>query len=150
MLAPGSSSTIHRTVLKRPAIATLHVDGTRVTNATDVARQFAAELRVLYAIAASGTHPNIVGFVGAIDSIGIVLEWIDGQTLFERITLGRATEDRLALSAMLANATPGGSVSTFRTARAVVSEQELILTPQTSLKVRLTGLPIEQTAPSFR
>ncbi|KAG8736346.1 hypothetical protein FRC10_009407 [Ceratobasidium sp. 414] len=127
MLAPGSSSTIHRTVLKRPAIATLHVDGTRVTNAADVARQFAAELRVLRTVAAAGTHPNIVGFVGSIDGLGIVLEWIDGQTLFERITLGRAAEDRLALSAMLANATPGGSVSTFRTARAVVSEQERLV-----------------------
>ncbi|KAH7320444.1 kinase-like domain-containing protein, partial [Rhizoctonia solani] len=96
-LAPGSSSTIHKTVLKRPAIATLHVDGTRVTNAADVARQFAAELRVLRTVAAAGAHPNIVGFVGAIDGLGIVLEWIDGSTLFERITLGRAAEDRLAL-----------------------------------------------------
>ncbi|KAG8775992.1 hypothetical protein FRC12_001136, partial [Ceratobasidium sp. 428] len=127
LLAPGSSSTIHRTVLKRPAISTLHVDGTRVTNAADVARQFAAELRVLRTVAAAGTHPNIVGFVGAIDGLGIVLEWIDGQTLFERITLGRAAEDRLALSAMLASAAPGGSVSTFRTARAVVSEQERLV-----------------------
>ncbi|KAJ1301927.1 hypothetical protein OPQ81_000766 [Rhizoctonia solani] len=126
-LAPGSSSTIHKTVLKRPAIATLHVDGTRVTNAADVARQFAAELRVLRTVAAAGAHPNIVGFVGAIDGLGIVLEWIDGSTLFERITLGRAAEDRLALSAMLEGGTPGGAVSTFRTARAVVSEQERLV-----------------------
>ncbi|KAF8601858.1 hypothetical protein BDV93DRAFT_445189, partial [Ceratobasidium sp. AG-I] len=101
-LAPGSSSTIHRTVLKRPAIATLHVDGTRVTNAADVARQFAAELRVLRTVAAAGTHPNIVGFVGSIDGLGIVLEWIDGATLFE-------------------------PVSAFRTGRAVVSEQERLV-----------------------
>ncbi|CAE6391784.1 unnamed protein product [Rhizoctonia solani] len=126
-LAPGSSSTIHKTVLKRPAIATLHVDGTRVTNAADVARQFAAELRVLRTVAAAGAHPNIVGFVGAIDGLGIVLEWIDGATLFERITLGRAAEDRLALSAMLEGTIPGGAVSTFRTARAVVSEQERLV-----------------------
>ncbi|KAB5589384.1 Tyrosine kinase [Ceratobasidium theobromae] len=126
-LAPGSSSTIHKTVLKRPAIATLHVDGTRVTNGADVARQFAAELRVLRTVAAAGAHPNIVGFVGAIDGLGIVLEWIDGATLFERITLGRAAEDRLALSAMLEGSTPGGAVSTFRTARAVVSEQERLV-----------------------
>ncbi|KAF8755603.1 Protein tyrosine kinase [Rhizoctonia solani] len=97
-LAPGSSSTIHKTVLKRPAIATLHVDGTRVTNAADVARQFAAELRVLRTVAAAGAHPNIVGFV-----------------------------DRLALSAMLEGTIPGGAVSTFRTARAVVSEQERLV-----------------------
>lgn len=114
-------------MLKRPAIATLHVDGTRVTNAADVARQFAAELRVLRTVAAAGTHPNIVGFVGSIDGLGIVLEWIDGATLFERITLGRAAEDRLALSAMLAGAAPGGAVSAFRTGRAVVSEQERLV-----------------------
>ncbi|KAG8719104.1 hypothetical protein FRC08_003648 [Ceratobasidium sp. 394] len=153
MLTPGSSTT-HRTVLKRPVIATLHVDGTRVTNAADVARQFAAELRVLRTVTATGTHPNIVGFVGAIDGLGIVLEWIDGQTLFKRITLGRATEDRLALSAMLGHATPGGSASTFQTARAVVLEQERlvwcneVLSALARVSFTHSGSPTTTTMPS--
>jgi serine/threonine protein kinase len=88
-----------------------------------------ASLRPSYApcVPAACARPNIVGFVGAIDGLVIVLGWIDDQTLFECITLDRAVEDRLALTAMLASAVPGSSVSTFRTARAVVTKQERLV-----------------------
>jgi serine/threonine protein kinase len=56
------------------------------TNAPDVEAQFLAELR---AYRAPGPHPNIVAFLGCLDAVGMVLEFVEGDTFFERVVKKR-------------------------------------------------------------
>ncbi|KAJ7464866.1 kinase-like domain-containing protein [Mycena galericulata] len=74
----SSSSRLYRTVLKRPMVESLEVEGRTLTNVFDVGTSFARELRFFRNVA---PHPNIVEFFGCIDGVGLVIEAIDGKDL---------------------------------------------------------------------
>jgi serine/threonine protein kinase len=50
------------------------------SNATDVTTQFLAELRVYTTLA---RHRNITAFLGCLENVGMVLEFVDGRTLYD-------------------------------------------------------------------
>lgn len=78
--ATGSTSELFKCIVKKPEVVQLEINGDLQTNASDVTTQFLAELRVYTTI---GRHRNIVGFLGCLEGVGMVLEYIDGRTLFE-------------------------------------------------------------------
>ncbi|KAG8969957.1 hypothetical protein FRC03_012410 [Tulasnella sp. 419] len=81
-VSAGSTSTIFRTVIKRPAVVQLYLNDELHSNAPDVEVQYLAELRAFHA---AGPHANIVAFLGCLDGVGMVLECIDGDTLYDRV-----------------------------------------------------------------
>ncbi|THH10521.1 hypothetical protein EW145_g1275 [Phellinidium pouzarii] len=78
--ATGSTSELFKCIVKKPDVVQLEINGELQTNASDVTMQFLAELRVYTTV---GRHRNIVGFLGCLEGIGMVLEFIDGQTLLD-------------------------------------------------------------------
>jgi serine/threonine protein kinase len=52
------------------------------SNSTDVTTQFLAELRVYTTLT---RHRNITAFLGCLEGLGLVLEYIDGHTLYDAI-----------------------------------------------------------------
>ncbi|KAG8903039.1 hypothetical protein FRB99_003809 [Tulasnella sp. 403] len=78
----GSTSQIFRTVIKRPALVQMYLNDELHTNAPDVENQFLAELR---AYQTAGPHKHIAALLGCLEGIGMVLEQVDGDTLFERV-----------------------------------------------------------------
>ncbi|KAG9050003.1 hypothetical protein FS837_008183 [Tulasnella sp. UAMH 9824] len=78
----GSTSQIFRTVIKRPQLMQMYLNDELHTNAPDVEKQFLAELR---AYQTAGPHKNIAVLMGCIEGVGMVLEQVDGDTLFERV-----------------------------------------------------------------
>jgi len=50
------------------------------SNATDVTVQFLAELRVYTTLA---RHRNITAFLGCLENVGMVLEYVEGRTLYD-------------------------------------------------------------------
>lgn len=73
----------YRAFVKQPFVAFLEVDGEMKNNLHDVATSFCRELRFFHIVTA---HENIVRFMGCIDSLGLVIELIDGETLVETLT----------------------------------------------------------------
>jgi serine/threonine protein kinase len=63
-------------------VVQLEINGELQSNASDVTTQFLAELRVYTTLA---RHRNIVGFLGCLEGVGMVLEYIDGRTLLDVI-----------------------------------------------------------------
>jgi hypothetical protein len=87
-LAPygsGSSSSLYRTVLKTPMLTQLYMHGSFSSNAPDVLRQFTAELRFFQTVR---RHRNIVAFVGSLEGVGMLLEYVDGETLWKYLGKG--------------------------------------------------------------
>ncbi|KAL1672921.1 kinase-like domain-containing protein [Schizophyllum commune] len=78
--AHGSASELFKCVVKKPDIVQLEVNGEMQSNASDVTVQFLAELRVYTTLP---THPNICAFLGCLENVGMVLEYIDGRTLYD-------------------------------------------------------------------
>lgn len=78
----GSTSQIFKTVIKRPQLVQIYMNDQLHTNAPDVENQFLAELR---AYQTAGPHSNIAAMLGCIEGVGMVLEQVDGDTLFERV-----------------------------------------------------------------
>ncbi|KAI5118447.1 hypothetical protein M0805_006266 [Coniferiporia weirii] len=78
--ATGSTSELFKCVVKKPEVVQLEINGELQTNASDVTMQFLAELRVYTTV---GRHRNIVGFLGCLEGVGMVLEFVDGQTLLD-------------------------------------------------------------------
>lgn len=78
--ATGSTSELFKCIVKKPEVVQLEVNGELQTNASDVTTQFLAELRVYTTI---GRHRNIVGFLGCLEGVGMVLEFVDGRTLLD-------------------------------------------------------------------
>lgn len=76
----GSTSQLFKCIVKKPEVVQLEINGDLQTNATDVTTQFLAELRVYTTVA---RHRNIVGFLGCLEGVGMVLEFVDGRTLLE-------------------------------------------------------------------
>ncbi|EIW82832.1 kinase-like protein [Coniophora puteana RWD-64-598 SS2] len=90
-VAQGSASELFKCVVKKPEVVQLEINGEMQTNAFDVTTQFLAELRVYTTVS---RHRNICAFLGSLENVGMVLEYIDGRTLYDvikvRPTLERA------------------------------------------------------------
>ncbi|PVF96141.1 hypothetical protein CPB86DRAFT_787286 [Serendipita vermifera] len=76
----GSTSDLFRTIVKRPNPISLEINGELHSNAADVAIQFAAELRVYRKV---GKHSGFVAYLGCVEGLGVVLEWVEGPTLLD-------------------------------------------------------------------
>ncbi|KAF8334679.1 uncharacterized protein EI90DRAFT_2835901, partial [Cantharellus anzutake] len=89
--ASGSSSTLYRTILKTPTLTQMYMHGQFSSNAPDVLRQFTAELRFFQTVQ---RHRNIVAFVGSLEGVGMLLEYVEGETLFKYLGLGMSMSTR--------------------------------------------------------
>jgi serine/threonine protein kinase len=76
----GSTSDLFRAIIKRPNPISLEINGELHSNAADVAIQFAAELRVYRKL---GKHTGFVAYLGCVEGLGMVLEWVEGPTLLD-------------------------------------------------------------------
>lgn len=83
--ASGSTSSLYRTILKTPMLTQLYMHGSFSSNAPDVLRQFTAELRFFQTVR---RHRNIVAFVGSLEGVGMLLEYVDGETLWKYLGKG--------------------------------------------------------------
>ncbi|KAK0476748.1 kinase-like domain-containing protein [Armillaria novae-zelandiae] len=79
-VAQGSASVLFKCVVKKPDVIQLEINGEMQSNASDVTVQFLAELRVYTTVT---RHRNICAFLGALENVGMVLEYIDGLTLYD-------------------------------------------------------------------
>lgn len=59
---------------------TLEINGELQSNASDVTTQFLAELRVYTTVS---RHRNIAAFLGCLENLGMVLEFVEGRSLYE-------------------------------------------------------------------
>ena len=82
--AQGSASELFKCVVKKPEVVQLEINDEMQSNALDVATQFLAELRVYTRVA---PHRNIPIFLGCLDGIGMVLEFLEGGTLYDYLKL---------------------------------------------------------------
>ena len=80
--AQGSASELFKCVVKKPDVIQLEINGEIQSNASDVTTQFLAELRVYTTVS---RHRNIAAFLGCLENVGMVLEYVDGRTLYEVI-----------------------------------------------------------------
>lgn len=80
--AQGSASVLFKCVVKKPDVVQLEINGEIQSNAQDVTTQFLAELRVYTTVS---RHRNIAAFLGCIENIGLVLEYVDGRSLYDLI-----------------------------------------------------------------
>ncbi|TBU33688.1 kinase-like protein [Dichomitus squalens] len=90
-VAAGSASELFKCVVKKPNVVQLEINGEMQSNARDVTTQFLAELRVYTTVA---RHRNICAFLGALENVGMVLEYLEGRTLFDVIRAERDTLTR--------------------------------------------------------
>ena len=81
-IASGSASELFKCVVKKPNVVQLEINGEMQSNARDVTTQFLAELRVYTTVA---RHRNICAFLGSLENVGMVLEYLDGRTLYDVI-----------------------------------------------------------------
>jgi serine/threonine protein kinase len=80
--AQGSASELFKCIVKKPEVVQLEINGEMQSNALDVTTQFLAELRVYTHVA---PHRNIPVFLGCLDGIGMVLEFLEGATLYDHL-----------------------------------------------------------------
>ncbi|KAH9839255.1 kinase-like protein [Rhodofomes roseus] len=78
--AAGSASELFKCVVKKPNVVQLEINGEMQSNANDVMTQFLAELRVYTTVS---RHRNIAAFLGCLENVGMVLECIEGRTLWD-------------------------------------------------------------------
>ncbi|KAI0663463.1 kinase-like protein [Cubamyces menziesii] len=81
-VAAGSASELFKCVVKKPNVVQLEINGEMQSNAKDVTTQFLAELRVYTTLA---RHRNITAFLGCLENVGMVLEYLEGRTLYDVI-----------------------------------------------------------------
>lgn len=81
-VAQGSASELFKCIVKKPDVVQLEINEEMQSNASDVTTQFLAELRVYTTVS---RHRNITAFLGCLENVGMVLEYIDGRTLYEVI-----------------------------------------------------------------
>ncbi|KAJ3861548.1 kinase-like protein [Lentinula novae-zelandiae] len=82
--ANGSASELFKCIVKKPDVVQMEINDEMQSNASDVTVQFLAELRVYTTVQ---THRNICAFLGSLENVGMVLEYIDGRTLFDVISV---------------------------------------------------------------
>ncbi|KAI0036942.1 kinase-like protein [Vararia minispora EC-137] len=87
----GSASELFKCVVKKPEYVTLEINGEVQSNAIDVATQFLAELRVYTTVS---HHRNLPVFLGCLDGVGMVMEYIEGRTLYQFMKDGELTRSR--------------------------------------------------------
>ncbi|KAF9447963.1 kinase-like protein [Macrolepiota fuliginosa MF-IS2] len=80
--AHGSASELFKCIVKKPDVIQLEINGEMQSNASDVTVQFLAELRVYTTL---HHHRNICSFLGSLENVGMVLEYVDGRTLYDVI-----------------------------------------------------------------
>jgi serine/threonine protein kinase len=78
--AQGSASELFKCVVKKPDVIQLEINGEMQSNASDVTIQFLAELRVYTTLP---RHRNIAAFLGCLENVGMVLEYVEGRTLYD-------------------------------------------------------------------
>ncbi|KAF8070116.1 kinase-like domain-containing protein [Lyophyllum atratum] len=78
--ARGSASELFKCIVKKPDVVQLEINGDMHSNASDVTVQFLAELRVYTTLA---RHRNICAFLGSLENVGLVLEYLEGRTLYD-------------------------------------------------------------------
>lgn len=78
--ASGSASELFKCIVKKPNVVQLEINDEMQSNANDVITQFLAELRVYTTVT---RHRNIAAFLGCLENVGMVLEYIDGCTLWD-------------------------------------------------------------------
>lgn len=78
--AHGSASELFKCVVKQPNVVQVEINDEMQSNASDVTVQFLAELRVYTTLA---RHRNICAFLGSLENVGMVLEYIEGRTLYD-------------------------------------------------------------------
>ncbi|KAK7005861.1 kinase domain-containing protein [Favolaschia claudopus] len=78
--AHGSASELFKCIVKKPDIIQLEINGEMSSNIQDVTVQFLAELRVYTTVP---RHRNICAFLGSLENVGMVLEFIEGRTLYD-------------------------------------------------------------------
>ncbi|OSX66066.1 hypothetical protein POSPLADRAFT_1131746 [Postia placenta MAD-698-R-SB12] len=78
--ASGSASELFKCIVKKPNVVQLEINGEMQSNANDVMTQFRAELRVYTTVT---RHRNIAAFLGCLENVGMVLEFIEGRTLWD-------------------------------------------------------------------
>jgi len=82
-LAPfssGSTSELFKCIVKKPDIMQMELNGEMHTNAPDVMVQFLAELRVYSTLKG---HRNFPTYLGSLEGVGMVLEYIEGRSLLD-------------------------------------------------------------------
>ncbi|KAH8107951.1 kinase-like protein [Cristinia sonorae] len=80
--ATGSASELFKCIVKKPNVVQMEINDEMQSNARDVTTQFLAELRVYTTVT---RHRNIAAFLGSLENVGMVLEFVDGRTLFDVI-----------------------------------------------------------------
>lgn len=78
--ASGSASELFKCIVKKPNVVQLEINDEMQSNAKDVTTQFLAELRVYTTVT---RHRNIAAFLGCLENVGMVLEYIEGRTLWD-------------------------------------------------------------------
>ncbi|KAF8530411.1 kinase-like protein [Hysterangium stoloniferum] len=85
-IATGSTSELFKCIVKKPDILQIEINGEMQTNANDVMAQFLAELRVYSTIQ---FHRNFPAYLGSLDDVGMVLEFIEGRSLLDVLRAGQ-------------------------------------------------------------
>lgn len=80
--ASGSTSELFLCVVKKPEVTQMEINGELLSNLPDVRAQFLAELRVYRTVT---RHRNIVAFLGCLENLGMVLEFVQGSPLLDFI-----------------------------------------------------------------
>ena len=93
--ATGSASELFKCVVKKPNVVQLEINGEMQSNTRDVSVQFLAELRVYTTVS---RHRNICAFLGALENVGMVLEYIEGRTLWDVIKESTSSECKTELT----------------------------------------------------
>ncbi|KIP05583.1 hypothetical protein PHLGIDRAFT_91937 [Phlebiopsis gigantea 11061_1 CR5-6] len=93
--ATGSASELFKCVVKKPNVVQLEINGEMQSNTRDVSVQFLAELRVYTTVS---RHRNICAFLGALENVGMVLEYIEGRTLWDVIKESTSSECKAELT----------------------------------------------------
>ena len=78
--AQGSASELFRCIVKKPDVIQLEINGEMQSNAEDATRLFLAELRAYTTLP---RHRNIATFLGCLENVGMVLEYLEGRTLYD-------------------------------------------------------------------
>lgn len=78
--ANGSASELFKCVVKKPDVIQMEINGEMQSNSSDVTTQFLAELRVYTTLA---RHRNVAAFLGCLENVGMVLEFVEGRTLYD-------------------------------------------------------------------
>jgi serine/threonine protein kinase len=74
------AAELFKCIVKKPDIVQLEVNSEMQSNASDVTTQSLAELHVYTTLA---RHRNIAVFLGCLENVGMVLEFVEGRTMYE-------------------------------------------------------------------